>query len=83
MDTTQIETINIGVTRAKLEEMVGELQKALTTTEGQHGVEHTFYCKPNRRGGYEIQIIFSNDDMEADMNPDIDGSQIWVDFTSY
>lgn len=76
MDTT----ITIGVTRDKLKEMVGELQEALEKSEGKNHVEHTFYCEPNGRGfGEEIILTFTNDDMEADVNPDIDGTKIWAD----
>lgn len=75
MDTT----VHIGVTRDKLKEMVGELQEALEKTEGTPHIEHTFYCEPNGRGyGEEVMLIFSNDDMEADRNPDIDHAKAYV-----
>lgn len=81
MDSRLIEQVEVAGTRAKLEEIVNELQKELD--KGEKNIDVTFYGVPNGAGPEEVKLHFSNDDMEADVNPDIDGSKIYIDFSEF
>lgn len=52
--------IEIGANRETLQKMASDLEKAL----GGEGTEFTVYAHENVLAGQEVQIRFSNEDME-------------------
>lgn len=82
MDTNQVEEISVGLTKAKFAEIIKGMQKELDS--GSNLVEFTVYGVPNGQNGpEEIKIVFSNDDMESNVNTNIDGTKIYIDYSEF